>query len=102
MPPGNAAHVACEQPLWSADRVRPATDLELLAIQAERALDPASRLAGEYGITIACTPGAHVLWIGTEVSDAAAAELAAAFAATAPARDPAEPPPALDHRTSCW
>jgi GNAT acetyltransferase len=76
--------------------VSPATDLELLAIQAERALDPAGRLAGQYGITIACTPGAHVLWIGTEVSDATAAELAAVFAATAPARDPAEPPAALD------
>lgn len=79
-----------------------ATDLELLALQAEGALDPAGRLAGQYGIAIACAPGAHALWIGTEVldaaavPDAAAAELAAAFAATAPARDPAAPPPALD------
>ncbi|HEX3766070.1 MAG TPA: GNAT family N-acetyltransferase [Kofleriaceae bacterium] len=74
----------------------PATDLELLILQAEGALDPAGRLAGEHGITIACAPGAHALWIGSEVPDAAAAELAAAFAATAPAGDPAEPPRALD------
>ena len=73
-----------------------ATDLELLGLQAEGALDPAGRLAGQYGTVIACAPGAHALWIGTEVPDAAAAELAAAFAATAPARDPAAPPPALD------
>jgi hypothetical protein len=76
--------------------VRPTTDLELLAIQAERALDPEGRLADQYGATIACAPGAHALWIGTEVSDAAAAELAAGFAAMGPARDPAEPPPALE------
>ena len=73
-----------------------ATDLELLAIQAEGARDPAGRLAGQYGITIACAPGAHALWIGSEVPDAAAAELAAALAATAPALDPAAPPAALD------
>lgn len=74
----------------------PSVDLELLAIQAEGALDPAGRLVGRYGVTIACAPGAHALWIGAEVPDAAAAELAAAFAAAAPAHDPAEPPPALD------
>jgi hypothetical protein len=84
------------RPLWFADRVKPATDLELLVIQAEGTLDPAGRLAGQYGVTIACAPGAHALWIGTEVPDAAAAELAMAFAATAPVRDPAEPPAALD------
>lgn len=76
--------------------MRTATDLELLALQAEGALDLAGRLVGQYGIAIACAPGAHALWIGTEVRNAAAAELAAAFAATAPARDPAAPPPALD------
>jgi hypothetical protein len=74
----------------------PPTDLELLAIQTERTLDAAGRLAGRYGITIACAPGAHAMWIGADVPDATAAELTAAFAATAPARDPAEPPPALD------
>jgi RimJ/RimL family protein N-acetyltransferase len=73
-----------------------ATDLELLAIQVERARNPAGRLAGKYGVTIACAPGAHALWIGSEVPDAAAAELAAALAATAPAIDPAAPPAALD------
>jgi hypothetical protein len=83
--------------LWFADRVRRATDLELLVIQAEGALDPAGRLAGQYGVTIACASAAHALWIGTEVPDDAAAELAAAFAATAPGLDPAEPPPVLDH-----
>jgi hypothetical protein len=72
-----------------------ATELELLSIQAERARDPAGRLAGQYGITIACAPGAHALWIGSEVPDAAAAELAAVFAATAPAPNPAAPPAAL-------
>lgn len=65
-------------------------------IQAEGALDPAGRLAGQYGVTIACAPGAQALWIGSEVPNDAAAELAEAFAAAGPARDPAEPPPALD------
>jgi hypothetical protein len=73
------------------------TDLELLAIQAEGALDPAGRLSGQHGITIAGAPGGQALWIGSEVADAVAAELTAAFAAAGPARDPAEPPPALDH-----
>src|SRR5262245_29448064 len=81
---------------WSAVEVTPSGDLELLAIQAEGALDPAGRVAGRYGVTIACAPGAHALWIGAEVPDAAAAELAAAFAAAAPAHDPAETPPVLD------
>ena len=72
------------------------TDLVLLALQVEGALDPAGRLAGAYGVTIACVPGAHALWIGAEVPDAEADELAAAFAATAAARDPAEPPRVLD------
>ena len=73
-----------------------ATELELLAIQAEGVLDPAGRLADKYGITIACAPGAHALWIGTEVPGAAAAEIAAVFAATVPARDPAVRPAVLD------
>ena len=72
------------------------TDLELLALQAEGARDPAGRLAGQYGVTIACAPGAHALWIGSEVPDAAVTELAAALAATAPALDPTAPPAALD------
>jgi GNAT superfamily N-acetyltransferase len=71
------------------------TDLELLTIQAERALDPAGRLAGQYGIAIACAPAEQALWIGAEVPDDVATELAAAFAAAGPARDPAQPPPAL-------
>ena len=53
------------------------------------------RLVGRYGVTIAAAPGSHALWIGTEVPAAAAAELAAAFAASAPALDPAEPPLSL-------
>lgn len=75
----------------------PSGDLELLTIQAEGALDPAGRLAGRYGVTIACVPGEQALWIGAEVPDDTAAELAAAFAIAGPARDPAQPPPALGH-----
>jgi hypothetical protein len=70
--------------------------MDLLAIQADAALDPARRLVDLYGITIACAPGAHALWIGTRVPDAVAAELAAVFAATAPAPDPAVRPAVLD------
>lgn len=66
------------------------TDLELLALQH------ASSLTGLYGITIACTAGAHALWVGSEVPDAIAAELSEAFAVSVAARDPAARPAVLD------
>lgn len=71
--------------------------LELLRIQAEASLDRRGRIAGCHGVTIAICDDGHELWIGAEVPDAAARELAAAFERASPAARPSEPPPVLDH-----
>jgi RimJ/RimL family protein N-acetyltransferase len=74
----------------------PLADLELLAIQAEASLDSSGRIAGVYGVTIACTTDGQALWIGTEVPERLAAELRAVFDGAGPSSDPAQPPPALE------
>ncbi len=73
-----------------------ARDLELLAIQAESSFDRRGRIAGRYGITIACCNDGQALWIGADVPDAMVTELEAVFDHASPPADPTEPPPALD------
>ena len=80
------------------DRV---TALELLEIQAEGSLDGRGRIAGVYGVTIACgqaqgQQASGVLWIGAEVPEPLAAELEAAFDRAPRSSSPDEPPPALE------
>jgi GNAT superfamily N-acetyltransferase len=72
-------------------------DLELLTIQAEGAFDHRGRVAGWYGVTIACAANGQALWIGADVPDALAAELAATFDPAPVPMVPAQPPRALDH-----
>jgi hypothetical protein len=74
----------------------PPRKLELLAIQAEGSLDRRGRLSGLHGLTIACAEDGDALWIGADVPDAVAGELAAAFERAPRAADPSEPPPALE------
>jgi hypothetical protein len=75
----------------------PLSTLELLAIQAEGSLDGHGRIAGRYGLTIACTEDGHALWIGADVPDALAGELTAAFERAPRTARPDEPPPVLEH-----
>lgn len=69
--------------------------IELLAIQAEGSFDRRGRIAGLYGLTIACTAERCALWIGGDVPDPIAAELTAAFDLGGAPGDPVAPPPAL-------
>jgi hypothetical protein len=70
--------------------------LELLRIQCEGSFDLRGRLTGLYGIAIACSDDGQALWIGAEVPDAIAAELAATFDRAPPSPDPSQPPPLLE------
>jgi ribosomal protein S18 acetylase RimI-like enzyme len=71
-------------------------DLELLTIQAEGAFDQRGRVAGWYGVTIACSADEQALWIGADVPDALATELAATVDPAPVPMVPAQPPRALD------
>lgn len=71
-------------------------DLELLTIQAEGEFDHRGRVAGWYGVAIACAADGRALWIGADVPDAVAAELAATFDPAPVPMVPAQPPRALD------
>lgn len=71
-------------------------DLELLAIQAEGAFDHRGRLADWQGVTIACAADGQALWIGADVPEAMATELAAIFEPAPASTDPARPPPTLE------
>ena len=73
-----------------------ATELELLAIQAQPTFDPRGRIIGSYGVTIACTEEGQAIWIGAELPDELAGELAATFGRAASASRPDAPPPALE------
>jgi hypothetical protein len=75
--------------------LHPPRHLELLAIQAEPSLDGHGRITGCHGVTIASCHDGQLLWIGADVPDATAAELAAAFDRAPPPARPHEPPPAL-------
>jgi len=74
----------------------PQRAMELLGIQAEGSLDGRGRIVDCDGVTIASCDGGLLLWIGTEVPDAVAAELAAAFERATPPAAPSEPPPVLE------
>jgi RimJ/RimL family protein N-acetyltransferase len=74
----------------------PSRNLELLRLQAGASLDHHGRIIGCYGVTIAHCDDGQVLWIGTEVPDAMASELTAAFDRASPTSYPAEPRSALD------
>lgn len=69
--------------------------LELLTIQAEGSFDDRGRIVGWYGVTIACAEDDQALWIGVDVPEEVAVELAARFDPGAASLDPAQPPPAL-------
>ncbi len=71
-------------------------DLELLTIQAEGAFDHRGRVVGWYGVTIPCSAAGQALWIGADVPDALASELAATFDPAPAWMVPAQPPPALE------
>jgi hypothetical protein len=73
----------------------PPDDLALLRVQAAASLDARDRIAGCYGATIATCRGGQALWIGAEVPDALAHDLAAAVETAPPAAQPEDPPPAL-------
>jgi RimJ/RimL family protein N-acetyltransferase len=72
------------------------TSFELLEIQAEGSFDARGRIAGLYGIAIACAGDQHALWVGTDVPEDLATELTAVFAQAARPEDPGEPPLALE------
>jgi GNAT superfamily N-acetyltransferase len=75
------------------------TDLELRRIQAEGFFDGRGRLLNLHGVTIDWCADGQALWIGADLPDALADQLAAAFAGApgAPgAPDPIRPPPALE------
>jgi hypothetical protein len=72
------------------------TALELRRIQSEESFDHRGRRAGLYGVAIVCCPDEQALWMGAEVPDALAAQLAEAFARSPRAPDPRTPPPALE------
>jgi hypothetical protein len=76
--------------------VRPPTDLDLLAIQAEWSVDDAGRLRDRYGMALACTGERQALWVGARVPDRVAAELTAIVTAMGRVKDPAEQPRALE------
>jgi RimJ/RimL family protein N-acetyltransferase len=72
------------------------TDLELMKIQFEESFDHRGCITGLYGITIACSAQGHALWIGADVPDALAHELAAICDGASTATLPSDAPPALD------
>jgi RimJ/RimL family protein N-acetyltransferase len=65
------------------------SELELLRLQAEGSLDERGRVAGLYGIKVACCDSGEAVWIGDEVPEAMAGELLQILART-------QPPAALD------
>jgi RimJ/RimL family protein N-acetyltransferase len=71
-------------------------DLELLAVQAEHSFDRRGRMLGWHGFTIACTTEGQRLWIGAEVPEATATQLAATFEGAPRGSAPDEAPPALE------
>jgi hypothetical protein len=71
-------------------------ELELLKIQSAGAFDHRDRVVGWYGVTIACSADGRALWIGADVPDALATELATTFDSAPASLIPAQPPPALE------
>jgi len=71
------------------------TDLELLEIQAEMAMDGRGRLAGVCGVTIGATGDGQILFVGGDVPDPLAAALVEAAGASPRAGVPDREPPAL-------
>jgi hypothetical protein len=71
-------------------------DIDLLTIQAEGAFDHRGRIVGRHGATIACSADGQALWIGADVPDTLASELAATFDRAPASLAPAQTPPALD------
>lgn len=74
----------------------PLTDLELLEIAAEMAMDGRRRLAGTCGVTIATTHEGHSLFVGSEVPDTLVPALVAALDRSPLAPAPDREPPALE------
>ncbi|HMG52889.1 MAG TPA: GNAT family protein [Kofleriaceae bacterium] len=71
-------------------------DLALLALQIGGVLDTRGRIAGRFGITLASGGDGQALWIGAEVPEPLARELAAAFDQAPRPVNPGDPPPALE------
>jgi RimJ/RimL family protein N-acetyltransferase len=59
--------------------------------QAEGTFDHRGRVVGWYGVTIACSADDQALWIGADVPDALATELAATFDPAPASMAPAQP-----------
>ncbi len=73
----------------------PLTDLELLELQAEMALDDRRRLAGVCGVTIAAASEGQRLFVGSEVPDTLVPAVVDAVAEAPRASAPDREPPAL-------
>jgi RimJ/RimL family protein N-acetyltransferase len=71
-------------------------DLALLAIQIGSSLDARGRITGRFGVTLASCGDGQALWIGAEVAEPLARELAAAFDQAPRPVNPGDPPPALE------
>jgi RimJ/RimL family protein N-acetyltransferase len=74
----------------------PRTELELLALQAEMALDDRGRLAATWGIMLAVTGTERLLFVGSDVPDALLPALTAAVTTSPSGATPDTEPPAID------
>lgn len=73
----------------------PVTDLALLELQAEMAMDDRRRLAGICGVTIAAAHDGHTVFIGSAIPDTLVPALVDAVDASPRAAAPDREPPAL-------
>ena len=73
----------------------PPTDLALLGLRAEMALDGHGRLAATFGVTIVLSGEGQVLFVGSDVPDTLAQALVNAVGTSLPAPAPDGEPPAL-------
>ena len=74
---------------------QPASDIELLRIQEEMTLDERGRIANHWGITIAATHDAQLLFLGSELEAQLANELQKSFDAAPHQEDFTLPPASL-------
>jgi len=72
------------------------SELELLRLQYEATFDERGRIRDFFGIKIASHDGRQTMWIGADVPEALARELATAFDRCPAATRTEEAPPALD------
>jgi RimJ/RimL family protein N-acetyltransferase len=74
----------------------PRTELELLALQAEMALDDRGQLAATWGVMLAVTDAGRLLFVGSDVPDTLIPALLDAVATSPPGAAADSEPPAID------